>query len=73
MMHTWTLEEKISRCEARGLIAPVFTPQERDLARALSEAWYFFFSAGGDAGPLPGRHPGPFGARAGHCSRARPA
>jgi hypothetical protein len=40
-MRTWTIDERIDAWERQGIISPPFTPDERALARALIEAWYF--------------------------------
>jgi hypothetical protein len=39
---TWTVDERIGAKERAGQIAPPFTPDERALARAVAEAFYFF-------------------------------
>jgi hypothetical protein len=40
---SWTMDERISALEHRGIIAPPFTDAERALARAASEANYFTY------------------------------
>jgi hypothetical protein len=43
MSRSFTLDERIGTKEAMGEIDPPFSPHERDLAKAVSEAFYFAF------------------------------
>jgi hypothetical protein len=37
----WSFDERFDEWERAGVIQPPFTPDERALARAVAEAWYF--------------------------------
>jgi hypothetical protein len=53
MSQAWTIDERIDAKERTGQIEPPFTPDERALARAVAEAFYFFHCLT----ELPGRCP----------------